>query len=72
MKQLTDAERLEVAMSLLDKRQVAEYAVICKALELDCERNGFYNTPAECENEECNRCTRGDAFKRKLDCPYVD
>ena len=33
MKQLTDTERLEVAMSILDERQVDEYAEQCRALE---------------------------------------
>lgn len=33
MKQLTDAERLEVAMSLLDDEQVDAYAEQCSELE---------------------------------------
>ncbi len=71
MKQLTDAERLGVAMCILDERQIAEYAVICKVLKLDCERNGFYNTPAECEDFECHLCEADDDTMRKVDCPYV-
>lgn len=72
MKQLTDAERLEVAMGILDERQVDEYADRCKELEQDCERNGFHNTPAECEDRECDTCKLYDQVKRDLGCPYVD
>ena len=36
MKELTDAERLEVAMNLLDDEQVDEYAERCAELEHDC------------------------------------
>ena len=74
MKELNDTERLEVAMGMLDEQQVDEYAVICKALEQDCERNGFHNTPAECEDRECNECELdADARTRlDIDCPYVD
>ena len=35
MKQLTDSERLEVAMMLLDDEQVDEYAERCAELECD-------------------------------------
>ena len=70
MKQLTNTERLEVAMIILDERQVAEYAAMCEALEQDRERNGFENTPAECENWECNQCSCDDVTRRKLGCPY--
>lgn len=72
MKELTDSERLEVAMNLLDDEQVDEYAQRCAELEQDCERNGFYNAPTECENEECSECNLSDEIKRKIDCPYVD
>jgi len=40
--------------------------------EQDSEANGFYNTPAECENRECKDCVYCDERKRKMDCPYVD
>lgn len=36
MKQLTDAERLEVAMSLLTEYEIEVYANICKKRELGC------------------------------------
>ena len=36
MKQLTNIERLEVAISLLDERQVDEYAERCRKRELGC------------------------------------
>lgn len=72
MKKLTDAERLEVAMSLLDERQIDKYANRCAELEHDCKRNGFYDVPAECEDFECSACLMVDAWKRKVGCPYVD
>ena len=72
MKQLTDTERLEVAMSLLDERQVDEYADRCNELEHGCERNGFHNIPAECEDFECRNCTMTNRGRRAIDCPYVD
>jgi hypothetical protein len=72
MKQLTDAERLEVAMGILDERQVNEYAERCRELEQNCERNGFHNTPAECEPFDCCQCPFGDRGKEQLSCPYVD
>lgn len=85
MKQLTDTERLEVAMSLLDDEQVDAYAEQCAELERegiplgmkplleqDPAANGFHNTPAECENFECSNCTMTDQNRREIDCPYVD
>ena len=72
MKQLTDSERLEVAMSLLDEQQVDEYAERCAELEQDCGRNGFHDTPAECENCECSECGLTDAYKHGIGCPYMD
>ena len=72
MKQLTDSERLEVAMSLLDEHQVDDYANRCAELEHQPERNGFHNTPAECEDRECDACRLSDQAKLTLDCPYVD
>jgi 3-deoxy-D-manno-octulosonate 8-phosphate phosphatase KdsC-like HAD superfamily phosphatase len=71
MKQLTDTERLEVAMSLLSERDVEIYAQRCKELELDCEYNGFYNVPAECENLECSECALNDHTRLGRDCPYM-
>lgn len=70
MKQLTDSERLEVAMMLLDERQVDEYAERCAELEQDCERNGFYNVPAECEGLECAKCQVDEQTMEDIDCPY--
>ena len=67
MKQLTDTERLEVAMSLLDEHQVDEYANRCAELEHQPERNGSRNTPAECENRECKDCMPSDVVEG---CPY--
>ncbi len=72
MKQLTDTERLAVAVSLLDKRGLEEYEEHCYEWETDCEANGFYNVPAECENFECRNCTMTDQSRREIDCPYVD
>lgn len=72
MKQLTNTERLEVAMSLLDEHQVDEYAVRCSELERDCERNGFHNVPAECEDVECADCPFDLNAQISRGCPYVD
>ena len=72
MKQLTDAERLKIAVGLLGKRELDNYERICLEHEQDCERNGFYNVPAECENYECNECTINDKWRREHDCPYVE
>lgn len=85
MKQLTDAERLEIVMSLLDEQQVADYAEQCAELEREGiplgmkplleqnpEANGFHNVPAECENFECRNCIMTDRNRRAIGCPYVD
>ena len=72
MKQLTDTERLTIAVPLLDGRGLMEYAEQCRKLEQDCERNGFHNTPAECENQNCEGCTLVDTDRSAIDCPYVD
>lgn len=85
MKQLTNAERLEIVMSLLDEYQADAYAEQCAEFERegiplgmkpllgqDCGRNSFHNTPVECEDRECNRCLFGDAYCRRIGCPYVD
>ena len=72
MKQLTDSERLEVAMSLLTDEQVDEYANRCAELERDCKHNGFYNVPAECEMFECRNCIMRDEERRITGCPYVN
>ncbi len=70
MKQPTDAERLEVAVSLLSERDVDVYAERCK--ELACEHNGFYNIPEKCEGYECHECTVLDTVREMLDCPYLE
>ena len=72
MVELTDSERLKVAMSLLDDEQVDEYAERCAELEYQPERNGFYNVPTECEGSECAECKLLDDVRRSIDCPYVD
>ena len=74
MKQLTDSERLAIAINLLDKRGLEEYACQCCELELDCERNGFHNTPAECEDIECAHCPLyyDEIGRKQIGCPYVD
>lgn len=59
-------------MGILDERQVDEYANRCAELEHNCERNGFHNTPTECEDWECDVCVLSDSTKRGIDCPYVD
>lgn len=43
---------------------------IMAKLEQDCERNGFYDTPAECEGRECKDCEIGDDIRLGIDCPY--
>jgi len=72
MKQLTDAERLVIAVPLLDSRGLMEYTERCSELEQDCERNGFHDVPAECEQFECRNCTMADSERRVIDCPYID
>ena len=73
MKQLTDAERLKIALLLLTEHEdIDEFERLRKERELDCERNGFHNTPAECEDEECNECPFNEDGQRQIDCPYVD
>lgn len=72
MKQLTDAERLAIAVPLLDGRGLMEYTERCSELEQDCEANGFHNTPAECEGRECNSCTMTKHGRLAIDCPYGD
>ncbi len=76
MKQLTDTELKEFAVSLLDKQGLEQYEQFIKEhdakLKQDCEYNGFHNTPAECEDWECNVCILSDSTKRGIDCPYID
>jgi len=72
MKQLTNAERLEVAMSLLTGQQCERYRLNCETLEQDCKRNGFHNVPAECEDFGCHLCEADDDTMRIVGCPYVD
>lgn len=85
MRQLTDTERLGVAMSLLSEHEdIDEYARLCAELEQegiplgmkplpeqDCGHNGFHNTPAECENFECATCPFNDGHRRAVGCPYI-
>lgn len=49
MKQLTDAERLDIAMGLLDDRQVSEYDKICRKRELGCPDGRC----GACNQDEC-------------------
>lgn len=72
MKQLTDTERKDIALSLLSEHDIDEYARLCKEREQDCERNGFHNVPAECENIECNDCGRDDDWRESVGCPYME
>ena len=38
MKQLTDTERKDIAVALLDKQGLEDYERLCSDLEHDCER----------------------------------
>ncbi len=38
----------------------------------DCEANGFYNVPVECEDRECAECTLDKDVRHRLDCPYIE
>lgn len=49
-----------------------EFERLCKEREQDSEANGFHNTPAECEDRECEGCTLVDADRSIIDCPYVN
>ena len=78
MKQLTDTERLKIAMGILDERQVDEYANRCAELEQDEEQARditdvvVTQRPIECEDEDCAKCRIEDGERRKIDCSYVD
>ncbi len=76
MRQLTDTELKEFAVSLLDKQGLEQYEQFIKEhstkLKQDCEANGFYNVPAECEDKECMDCDIAHAEQVILGCPYVD
>ena len=76
MKQLTDTELKEYAVSLLDKQGLEQYEQFIaehdQKLRQDPEANGFYNTPEECEDSECKDCVLLDDVRRAIDCPYVD
>jgi len=37
----------------------------------DCEKNGFFNVPVECEDRECAECKFDNDARRELDCPYI-
>lgn len=75
MKQLTDSELKEYAVSLLDKQGLEQYEqyIIDREYELeqDCEANGFHNTPAECEDSDCEACTLNTGARQVIDCPYL-
>jgi len=60
------SEIIEIAEQDSDVFEAIENAIS------DPQANGFHNIPAECESDKCNRCTRGDALRRMMDCPYVD
>ena len=75
MKRLTDTERLSIALKLLSEHEdIGEYTRLCEEREQDCERNGFHNVPAECEDYECSHCPLYyDAIgKKQIGCPYME
>lgn len=76
MKQLTDTELKDYAVSLLDKAGLEQYEQYIlehdAKLKQDCEYNGFYNVPAECEPFECCQCPFGDRGKKQQGCPYIE
>jgi len=76
MKQLTDAELKDYAVSLLDKQGLEQYEQFIQEheqkLKQDCEYNGFHNVPAECEDYECADCPFDLGQDNHPDCPYVD
>ena len=47
-----------------------KFAEVCNTDE-SCERNGFFNTPAECENSECADCELDLEQRMQIDCPYL-
>lgn len=72
---------VEVYANICKKRELGCPDGLCEAcLESKCgypdpsdpEANGFHNTPAECEDWECDVCILSDCTKRGIDCPYVD
>jgi len=78
MKQLTDTELKDYAVSLLDKQGLEQYEQFIEEheqkMKQDPEANGFHNTPAECEDYDCQHCPLlGDADKRReIECPYTN
>lgn len=76
MKQLTDSELKDYAVSLLDKQGLEQYEqyILDREVELeqDCEANGFHNVPAGCEDKECSECEIADGVRRWFNCPYMD
>lgn len=78
MKQLTDSELKDYAVSLLDKQGLEQYEqfILDREVELeqDCEANGFHNTPTECEDFECAHCPLyyDETGRKQIGCPYVN
>ena len=72
MKELTDAERLDIALALLSDRDVEEYEKLCELRALEPERNGFYDIPVECEDLECADCAFDSNERKRRECPYLD
>lgn len=73
MKKLTTEEKLEIALWLLSEHEdIDTYYRLCEERRLDCERNGFHDVPAECEDRECAKCQYGYEYMLKIDCPYAD
>ena len=76
MRELTDSERLEIAMSLLSDNDIEIYAAECAKLEqgkaTDPAAYGFHDVPAECEDLECKDCPLSMAERKVRECPYLD
>lgn len=74
MKVLTDSEKLDIAVALLDKVGIEDYERICYETETDCETNGFHNVPAECEDFECAHCPLyyDETGRKQIGYPYVN
>lgn len=76
MKQLTNTDLKEFAVSLLDKQGLEQYEQFIEEhkqkTKQDPEANGFHNVPAECEDLECAECGRDDDWRESVGCPYMN
>lgn len=71
MKQLTDAELKDFAVSLLDKQGLGQYEQFIEEHEQKMKQD-CRNVPAECEDVGCRDCPFDPNAQVSRGCPYVD